>query len=216
MSTSKLSNSLRSVRAIVHATTPVSLRGILGLGRVLDQRSRSRWLGNDDFDKHHKLVAPRDITLSRTFSSKYGRAADPKGPYTKQFSEAGGVYFRLSTSRGDPSHNPLKPIQMLFSPGLLSQYDTWTLNSTENNGFVFGPHGHCLMSMITGKRGNTYFTHIEEDELEDIDPSVAELLIPEDVNLFNLEKVIVPISVVREVDALGVLDQYKNLIILQS
>ena len=36
------------------------------------------------------------------------------------------------------------------------------------------------------------------------------------VNLFNLEKVIVPISVVREVDTLGILDQYKNLIVLQS
>jgi hypothetical protein len=53
-------------------------------------------------------------------------------------------------------------------------------------------------------------------ELENVDPSVAELVIPENVNLFNLEKVIVPISVVREVDALGILDQYKNLIVLQS
>ena len=33
-----------------------------------------------------------------------------------------------------------------------------------------------------------------------------------DVNLINLEKVIVPVSIVREVDALGVLDQAKNLI----
>lgn len=105
---------------------------------------------------------------------------------------------------------------MLFSPDLLSQYDTWTLNTVENNGFVFGPHGHCLTIMITGKRGITYFTHIDENELENVDPSVAELVIPENVNLFNLEKVIVPISVVREVDALGILDQYKNLIVLQS
>jgi hypothetical protein len=103
---------------------------------------------------------------------------------------------------------------MLFSPDLLSQYDTRTLNAVENNGFVFGPHGHCLTSMIMGKRGITYFTHIEEDELENVDPAIAELVIPE--NVFNLEKVIVPISVVREVDALGVLDQYKNLIVLQS
>ena len=88
---------------------------------------------------------------------------------------------------------------MLFSSDLLSQYDTWTLNSTENNGFVFGPHGHCLTSAVTGKRGITYFTHLEEDELENIDPRTAELVIPEDVNLLNLEKVIVPVSVVREV-----------------
>lgn len=140
MSTSKLSNHLQSIHSIVHATTPTSLRSILRLGRVLDQHSRSRWFRNDfkqgnDSGKHHKLVAPRDITLSRTCSSKYN--------------EACGVYFRLSTDRGNPSHHPLKPIHMLFSPDLLSQYDTWTLNTVENNGFVFGPYGHCLTSSRT-------------------------------------------------------------------
>ena len=203
----RLRSAIRSVRAVVHATTPLALKNILGIGRVLDQRGRSQWHVCNEGQHHNRYsVAPRDITLGKPCTSKYTNNA-----CSRNF-EAAGVYFRLSTDRGHPVHNPLKPIQMLFSPHLLSQYDTWTLNSVVNNGFVFGPHGHCLTSMITGKQGITYFANIEEDEIEDIDPSSAELLIPGDVNLINLEKVIVPVSIVREVDALGVLDQAKNLI----
>lgn len=200
---SKLSSNfnLRSVHGIVHATTPLSLRSILGIGRVLDQRSRRQLLASVNYSKS-KLAAPRDITLSRI-------------PRVSGLCEASGVYFRLAVD-GKTLEDPLKPIKMLFSKDLLTQYANWTLNSVENNGFVFGPHGYCLTSAITGKRGITYFTHIDEDELENIDPEVAELVIPEDVNLLNLERVIVPVSVVREVDALGLLEPYKNLITLQS
>lgn len=197
-------NKLCSVQHVVHATTPLSLRNILGLGRVLDQRSRERLRVMTTGNESSKITAPRDITLSR------------RSKYAKQNSEANGVYFRISTDKGGPARNPRKPIHMLFSPEILDQYDTWTLNSIENNGFVFGPHGYCLTSTITGKRGITYFAHIEDEELEDIDPTVAEIVIPEDVNLLTLEKVVVPVSVMREVDALGVLDQYENLITLQS
>jgi len=90
----------------------------------------------------------------------------------------------------------------------------WTLNTDENNGFVFGPHGHSRTSMITGREGITYFTHVSQDDLQHIDSKKSELVIPCDVNLCHLQRVIVPLSVVREVDDLGVLDQYKNLISL--
>lgn len=37
----RLRSAIRSVRAVVHATTPLALKNILGIGRVLDQRGRS-------------------------------------------------------------------------------------------------------------------------------------------------------------------------------
>ena len=44
MTVNNLRSTLSSVHGIVHATTPLALRSILGIGRVLDQRSRRRLL----------------------------------------------------------------------------------------------------------------------------------------------------------------------------
>jgi hypothetical protein len=182
----------KPIKAVAHATTITALKSILGIGYVLDQNSRTKYMVRS----LDKIILPRDVTMSKI-------------KYNKDY-EASGVYFRIITKYGKPNINPFKPILLVFSPDILLQYQIWTLNSIENNGFVFGTHNQVSKSNITGKNGTTYYMSIEEEDLKKLDPSKAELVIPANINLCNLKHIEIPTSFL---DSIELENEHKNMIV---
>ena len=189
---------------LIHCTTIEGFKGIMGVGRILDQQLRRKFLID---------VPSGEGVKGRKVGPRLAPLRDKN--FWEKFDEGEGIFFRVAkNAQQAPSCSSSKlPIQLIFDQNVLNDTDDWILSTEENNGFVLGVHKEYGESPFSGEVGFTHYGKVEplnEDTMNEVIPTNAELVISGEVPLKHLNKIVVYNRNV--LNALNIPGQYERLV----